>query len=106
MEGKTVLFILAVFGVSLSKLTLAAKWPKCKNQTDLLEYYASIFERNAQRSVVKREVRLISISTRLPQAHLYWIVVSSLFKLFTCYKSSSKFLSIISRGTIRENVRG
>ena len=65
MEGKIILFILT--SVSLTKLTLAAKWPKCENQTDLLEYYASIFERNAQKSVVKREVRISVFKLNRPK---------------------------------------
>ena len=56
MQAKTILLVLCI-----AQVTLAAKWPKCKEQPDLLDYYASIFERNAESSVVKRGgVRLLS----------------------------------------------
>ena len=57
METKNILLILGALGFTVIQVTLSAKWPKCKEQTDLLDYYAEIFERNAQNSVVKRQVR-------------------------------------------------
>ena len=50
MKATTILLILGI-----AQLTLASKWPKCKDQPDLSDYYANIFEQNAANSVVKRE---------------------------------------------------
>ena len=49
MKATTILLILGI-----AQVTLAGKWPKCKDQPDLSDYYASIFEQNAANSVVKR----------------------------------------------------
>lgn len=59
MDSKTGLLLLALFGLTLrlTQVSLAAKWPKCKNDSDLLDYYTSIFERYTESSAVKRQVR-------------------------------------------------
>ena len=54
MRVKIISLILTAIGLSLTQVTLAAKYPKCKNQTDPLDHYASIFEQNEDSSKVKR----------------------------------------------------
>ncbi|XP_028394104.1 uncharacterized protein LOC114518326 [Dendronephthya gigantea] len=57
MKGTKIILILGLCALGLLQAaTATTKWPKCTNQTDLLEYYLGIFERNSQNSAVKREL--------------------------------------------------